>query len=201
MNNYCVYYHKSPSGKMYIGRTNNYKSRCYKHKNTKGCIVFKNAIDKYGWDNFEHKIVLDNLSFDEANELEEFLIEECNTLTPNGYNIRSGGLTQKIPCGLSIETKQKISKALKGRVPYNKGMKLPEEVKKNMRGRIPHNKGVKKLTPSTYGQQVLINGILYPSIQNAADKLCLTYSCLYNRFRRRQTGYEYLNNINNLEKE
>jgi group I intron endonuclease len=105
--------HTSPSGKSYIGQTCNYKKRCNDHQNEKNkCTAFKNAIDKYGWDNFTHEILLDGLTLDEANYWEEFCIKEFNTFGENGYNLRTGGLNSN----LSEETKNKISIALIGRV-------------------------------------------------------------------------------------
>lgn len=61
MNNYCVYKHTSPSGKVYAGITK-LKPK-YRWNNGKGYtrtdeqILFKRAIIKYGWDNFTHTII------------------------------------------------------------------------------------------------------------------------------------------------
>lgn len=91
-NNYTVYKHTSPSGKAYIGITNNYTKRCNSHKgNAKnGCtFTFHRAIRKYSWEAFKHEIVTDNITRAEAIRLEALLIKELNTLVPNGYNILS----------------------------------------------------------------------------------------------------------------
>lgn len=93
MNNYLIYKHTSPSGKSYIGQTNNYNKRCNHHRSvSSNCRVFTNAIKYYGWDNFTHEILHKNLSLEEANELESICILEHNTLSPNGYNLKTGGL-------------------------------------------------------------------------------------------------------------
>lgn len=70
--NYSIYKHTSPSGKSYIGITKQGKKRFGKDGNGyKKQRKFYNAIQKYGWDNFKHEIIEDNLSFegDAAHEL------------------------------------------------------------------------------------------------------------------------------------
>lgn len=53
---------------------------------------FYNAIQKYGWDNFEHIILEKNLSLEEANKREIFWIAYFNSTNPDyGYNIQAGG--------------------------------------------------------------------------------------------------------------
>ena len=58
------------NGKIYIGKTNNIKNRWrkdgkgYCKKDSKS--LFWNAICKYGWDNFEHIIIEDGLTSEEA---------------------------------------------------------------------------------------------------------------------------------------
>jgi group I intron endonuclease len=88
---YCIYQHTSPSGKSYIGQTNNYKSRCRQHQEESGSTAFSNAVKKYGWDEFQHRILAENLTLEEANGLEELAIIELNTIAPNGYNLLGGG--------------------------------------------------------------------------------------------------------------
>jgi len=90
---YCVYKHTSPSGKAYIGQTNNYKRRESEHRNHSRveCRSFQNAIKKYGWDNFKHEILKENLNLEEANYWEIKLINDLKTFSPNGYNLKGGG--------------------------------------------------------------------------------------------------------------
>ena len=50
------------------------------------------AINKYGWENFEPKILKDNLTRNEANEFEKEMIAKYKTTDPKyGYNISKGG--------------------------------------------------------------------------------------------------------------
>lgn len=109
--NYCVYCHTNKlNGKKYIGITNNpdRRWRCsgieYKsplNRNRKS--VFWDAIQKYGWDNFEHEILESNLSQDEACELETLYINKFKTFIGfddcNGYNATLGGDGTSGLCG------------------------------------------------------------------------------------------------------
>ncbi len=97
MKNYVVYRHTSPSGQAYIGITNNYQKRCLEHqKPYNECFAFRNAIQKYGWDSFKHEILKENITLDDANYWEELLISEHKTMSPNGYNLTTGGKVFKM---------------------------------------------------------------------------------------------------------
>ena len=88
---YVVYKHTSPNGKSYIGITNNVKKRWeQKGEKYKGCTKFYNAIKKYGWDNFTHEILEENISKGYAFNREKYYIEKFDTIK-NGYNISKGG--------------------------------------------------------------------------------------------------------------
>lgn len=123
---YCVYVHTNKiNGKKYVGQTiNGYKpeKRWVNGNGYKKCAYFYKAIQKYGWDNFEHEIIASNLTQDEANHFEELLIEKlCTMNSKNGYNLKSGGENNK----LSEETKKKIGEA-------NRGRPLSEEHRKKL---------------------------------------------------------------------
>lgn len=103
---YLIYCHTSPTGKKYIGQTNNYNRRCGEHKlANKRCPAFHSAIIKYGWINFTHEILEDGLTLEQSNILEEFYIKKYNTLAPNGYNLQTGGLNSK-PSPLVVQKDQ-----------------------------------------------------------------------------------------------
>lgn len=89
---YSVYCHVSPSNKKYVGISCNPKKRW---NNGKGYIknyLFWRAIEKYGWDNFEHQILYSNLTVEEAKTIEIKLIEKWQLTNPQyGYNLRAGG--------------------------------------------------------------------------------------------------------------
>lgn len=115
--NYLVYKHTSPSGKAYIGITNDYDRRCAEHKRNKKNHPFTNAIRKYGWDNFLHEILYDNLTEYDAKSREEQTINEYGSKFPYGYNLSSGGSRNDGLSGIpkSEAHKQALSKAAKGK--------------------------------------------------------------------------------------
>ena len=119
---YTIYIHVNKiNGCVYIGQTcQNPLSRWRKNGiGYKTCPRFWEAIQKYGWDNFQHKILYTNLSIKEANQIETQLIKEYNSTNPEyGYNINPGGSS------ISEETKYKISIS-------NTGKKRTLEQKKN----------------------------------------------------------------------
>lgn len=118
---YCVYIHISPVGKFYIGITSqNPIRRWHGGHGYRNQPKFYNAIKKYGWDNFFHGILLENISEKRACEIEQYLIEMYDTQR-NGYNQQSGG-TVGYSHPVSDETREKISSCKKG-VPLSKSHK------------------------------------------------------------------------------
>ena len=63
-NNYCVYMHTNKiNGKRYVGQTcKKPEYRWVNGKGYKGSPHFFSAIQKYGWNNFEHQIIAEKLS-------------------------------------------------------------------------------------------------------------------------------------------
>ena len=57
-----IYLHRNKiNNKVYIGQTIQSPEERWKNGNGyKGCYYFYNAIQKYGWDNFEHIILEQN---------------------------------------------------------------------------------------------------------------------------------------------
>lgn len=80
------------NGKIYIGQTNNIQKRWSNHKccNSPTMAIAK-AIKKYGVENFKFEVLMRGLSLEEANQKEQELIKQKNTLVPYGYNIALGG--------------------------------------------------------------------------------------------------------------
>ena len=107
---YCVYVHTNKSnGKMYVGQTSqNVEKRWQKGQGYYNSTYFYHAIQKYGWDGFEHEVLASGLTQKEADNFEQLLIRELDlTNHEKGYNLRSGGANGK----LSEAHKKKIGKA------------------------------------------------------------------------------------------
>lgn len=114
---YCVYVHINKiNGKMYVGQTvygNNPNLRWHDGNGYKSSPHFWSAIQKYGWDNFDHEIVANNLTSEEADKFEKLLIKKLNTMDSNyGYNLTSGGNKGAV---LSAELRKQHSEKMKGR--------------------------------------------------------------------------------------
>lgn len=118
-NNYVVYKHTSPSNKVYIGITSRNPEKRWgkngnkylRHKH------FYNAIQKYGWDNFKHEILFENLTKEEACQKEIELIAFYKSNDRSfGYNQSTGGESGHAGCigrKYSKEERLKIAKATK----------------------------------------------------------------------------------------
>lgn len=93
MNGKClVYIHTTPSGKKYVGLTSMTARQRWKYGDGYRSQLFGRAIKKYGWDNIEHEIIKDNLTLEEAKQLEKELIIFFDTTNPKkGYNQTNGG--------------------------------------------------------------------------------------------------------------
>lgn len=111
---WCVYMHVNKiNNKKYIGITSEKNpSRRWKNgygykpdKNANQNIAFWNAIQKYGWDNFDHIILVNNVTEEKAKELERYYIKKYETFIGffsnpkerKGYNSTLGG---EGTCGL-----------------------------------------------------------------------------------------------------
>lgn len=90
---YCVYRHTTPNGKVYIGITQQSPNGRWKRGwGYSTNLVFFRAINKYGWDNIKHEILMDSLTEEEAKAAEIRLIaEHRSTEREYGYNITEGG--------------------------------------------------------------------------------------------------------------
>jgi group I intron endonuclease len=127
-----IYKLTSPSNKSYVGqavcilssgREYGYLKRWQGHiieaNNFRGfCRILDNAIRKYGPNTFKVDLI-EEIHISKLNEREEFWIKELNTLSPNGYNLRTGSSKGSRE---SDETKEKKRQSMYGK---NLGRELP----------------------------------------------------------------------------
>lgn len=100
------------NNKVYIGQT----IRTLKQRFTQHCCrsdsIVGSAIKKYGKENFSVEIIAETDNLEELNKMEVYYIKEFNSLSPNGYNLDSGGNNKT----MHEETKKKIGARHKGKV-------------------------------------------------------------------------------------
>lgn len=122
---------------------------------------FYNAIQKYGWNNFEHIVLFKNLSVEEASIKEQELIKQFDTCT-NGYNTDLGGkITHH-----SQETIEKIRKAMIGKTHTQ------ETIEKIKKAKRDYEIKVKCLETG-----VIYNSIYEAELQNGIDSSSIIKSC------------------------
>lgn len=103
------------TNKIYIGlTTRTVEERIREH--LKDSKIHKyplyHAINKYGWNNFKVEVIDTAETIQELNSKEEYWIKQLNCISPNGYNLQTGGLSKR----QSKETKAKIRSANIGRI-------------------------------------------------------------------------------------
>ena len=91
---WLVYLHKSPSNKVYIGITSKddpNKRWCNGHGYKKNRQpLFYNAVKKYGWNNFEHRVLFKDITEKDAKLIEIDLIYYYKKINLS-YNMTDGG--------------------------------------------------------------------------------------------------------------
>lgn len=158
-NTYLIYAHiNKVNGKIYVGQTKLSVTERWglNGQRYKRCSKIENAINKYGWDNFEHIVVMENLSKEMADIIEQQLILKYDTIK-NGYNLTSGGSKE---FNRSKESLKKYREAKLGNKNPFYGKKHPKELKEKIRESSigKHSKRVINLNTK----------IIYNSLQDAS---------------------------------
>lgn len=136
---FCVYRHTSPNGKVYIGITGQPLARRWRNgAGYKAQLLFSRAIQKYGWENFDHEVLLSDLTEEQAKLAERLFIGYYDTTNrTKGYNTTIGGdSSSMLGRHHSKETKEKMSikmreKYANGNAPRT-GRKTSEETKRKI---------------------------------------------------------------------
>ena len=166
---YYVYSHRNKiNNKIYIGITKQNPTVRWgvDGKRYKDSPRFWNAIQKYGWDNFEHEILYENLSQSEAADKEQELIKKYRSNNEQfGYNMTSGGETHYI---FTEEVREKLSQQKRGELNPQWGSHLTEEQKQ-------HLSNIQRELTINGGQhskkvRCIETGLVYYSCKEAARK-------------------------------
>jgi group I intron endonuclease len=148
------------NGCAYIGISTKGEQRWSSTGNSyKGCTVFDRAIKKYGWDNFEHKILAKNVPKSDLQKREAFFIDLFDSEIPSnggtGYNMKSYDetYTTRYPecsCRKESETKMKhhhepsyIDPRIGTHPSKETRIKQSEAQRQRFRNEKPWNKGIR----------------------------------------------------------
>lgn len=131
----CIYKITSPSGRIYIGQSRNFRQRVshYKCGHHKDQVKLSRSIVKYGWDAHKSEVIC-NCTEDILNKMETFFIRYYDSCS-SGLNSNYGGDVSFF----SEETRKKISEFHKGK------KKSIEHAKKARQARIDN--GSYKMRP------------------------------------------------------
>lgn len=205
---YTVYCHENKiNGKKYFGITKDEPKRRWSGGHGyKRSRYFNFAIQKYGWENFDHKIVKDGLTKDEAFDLEKELIEKYKTTDDRfGYNISEGGQSGAAGVCQSEETREKRRTSMLGRKQSEetrrkmseaaKGRTFSEETRKKMseaaKGKIMSEETRRKIGDAARGRKHSEETKRILSEAHAKKKVyCVETKIVYNGIREaaKETG-------------
>jgi len=130
----------SVTGKSYIGQTQTgLEERKRQHNKSNKNLPFYNAIRLYGKDSFEWSVLWTGCNQVDCDTVEINLIQFYNSLSPNGYNLKSGGNGGGTH---SLETKQKMSDLKVGKSTWCKG--LTKETDSRVEQRAESQRGIFK---------------------------------------------------------
>lgn len=202
LNNYSVYKHTTPNGKVYIGitklnPTDRWDYGCGYYSNPH----FYNAIKKYGWNNIAHDILASGLTKEEACSLEKELISKYDSTNPvKGYNRSTGGESHSEGFRHTEESKRKIGNANRNPSADTRE-KISEARKKQtppMRGKTHSEETRHKLSRSNgYPVRCIETEVVYHSAHEAAREMnvCFQNICAVCRGKKKTAGsyhWEYV---------
>ena len=198
---FTVYCHTNKiNGKKYVGITS--KKPEHRWNNGKGYstqIVFARAIEKYGWENFDHTILETNITtLEEANKKEKYYISLYHTWLGDescwGYNKTPGG-DSRLGKTYSEDGKLKLSLARKGKPKsetHKLNIGLGNKDKKHSVESIMH---YRDCASNKKAIQCLETGVMYESISEASRQANIPRTTIIAALQRNSKtagGYHWL---------
>lgn len=146
------------NGKAYIGQTiHSLEKRFKEHCKKDRCTAMYSAIQKYGVENFTVEVIENVSESSLLNEREIHWISYFNTMSPNGYNLTSGGMNGRISAD---STKEKLASYVRGKTGCNHpsfGHKKSKEWKEKqsllMRNRLISSETRAKMSLGSFGKK------------------------------------------------
>jgi len=165
--NYILYKATSPSGRIYIGVTNNFKRRMKEHQSSK--FPFGHALRKYGRENFTYE-------FEFFNDVEAALSRESELITMNEvksrlyYNSTVGG---------------SFSESLKGFNPMHRAEVLENHPNLWTTEFNPMNNpdSKQKMIESQNRKPVSIDGVEYVGVREAGRQIGQSRQMIVHRLK------------------
>jgi group I intron endonuclease len=185
--NYIVYKHTCPNGKVYIGITSQAPQTRWANGRGYTSVLFKHAIQKYGWENIKNEILYEGLTREQAEQKEiELIALYKSNQREYGYNLAKGGRTNS-GYSMSDEWKGKISNAHKGK-KFTEDHKKKLSLAKKGKTHKPISADAKRQIALSQNkrkevEQYSLTGALvtrYISIKEAAKQLGVAYQGISN---------------------
>jgi group I intron endonuclease len=162
-NNYTLYMHIFPNGKVYVGITSiKTWERWSGGHGYSGQPLMHRAIMKYGWKNIRHIVLADGMTREEAETAERETIKKFRSNNRRfGYNIANGGSAAGKH---TEETKAKMSAAKSGENNPFYGRQLSQDHKQKIRD-TRKERGIEPVNKQRV--RCLETGIIYESTAQA----------------------------------
>lgn len=182
-----IYKITSPSGKVYIGQSDNILRRfnTYKKLSCKDQPRLYNSFRKYGADKHKFEIIHE-CNVDELTNLERYYQDLYNCISNKvGLNcvLQQTDTRRRI---LTPELRDKLSKGNKGKKVSNETRLKMSEAKKGLFG-LKHSTSVRIIAKNIITKEIIID-----SVCNIAKKLGVNKELIFNRCNYIQTSYRKL---------
>ena len=196
------------NGKQYVGQTvkkvrQRFTSHVFDSRRSDTRSGLHSAIKKHGIENFEVQSFATCTTSEELNRLEIHMIAELKTLSPNGYNLMTGGnknhkhspesiaLMSKSKTGNYTEKQRQGSASRRGKPLSQETL---DKMSKALKGRPPSKETIEAANRAKHKPIIDSNGVSYPSVKAAAEALGLNHSkisAVLNGRRKTTGGYTF----------